>query len=287
VLNTVYSRALSVPVRDMSSGFRLYRRAVLESLATVSRDFDALPEILTRLYAEGRRIVEVPFRFASRGAGHSHVRLLHFAWAYLKTLRRLWALRNSIESADYDYRAFDSVIPLQRYWQRARHRLVLGFMPAGGRVLDVGCGSSRILLDLPEAVGVDVLLGKLRFVSRWHPRVGQASIFALPFRDATFDTVICSQVIEHVRDEPVVLGELTRVLRRGGTLVLGTPDYGRILWNVTEWLYARVAPGGYADEHITRFDRRGLERRLVDLGYEVLDCRYVGGGEMILKARRS
>lgn len=286
ILNTVYSRTLSVPVRDTSSGYRLYRRDVLRALPVASRDFAALPEILVRLYAEGYRIVEVPFQFASRAAGRSHVRLLRFAWSYLKTLSRLWRLRNSVESADYDHRAFDSVIPLQRYWQRARHRIVLGFVGAGGRVLDVGCGSSRILRDLPGAVGVDVLLRKLRFMRPPHPQVVQASIDTLPFPDAAFDVVVCSEVIEHVPDEPRVLGELTRVLRPGGTLVLGTPDYGRRLWHVIEWLYGRVAPGGYAHEHITHFDRRGLEARLAALGYRVLAHRYVGACEMIIKARR-
>jgi len=286
ILNTVYSRALSVPVRDMSSGFRLYRRETLQRVSPIGRDFDILPEILTRIFAEGYRVTEVAFRFASRTAGRSHVQLARFAWAYLKTLRRLWALRNAIESADYDDRAFDSAIPLQRYWQRARHRIVLELTPRGGRVLDVGCGSSRILFDLPDAIGVDILLRKLRYVRSRHPKVAQASIFALPFADAAFDTVICSEVIEHVPDDPSVLGELARVLRPGGTLVLGTPDYGRPLWHVIEWIYGRVAPGGYADEHITHFDREGLRRRLVGLGYEVLDCRYVGGCEMIMRARR-
>ena len=96
ILNTVYSRALSVPVRDTSSGYRLYRRRVLDSLSVTSADFAVLPEILVRLYAEGYGIAEVPFQFASRAAGRSHVRLARFAWSYLKTLSRLWRLRNSI-----------------------------------------------------------------------------------------------------------------------------------------------------------------------------------------------
>lgn len=287
ILNAVYSRALSVPVRDTSSGYRLYRRQVLESLSVTSADFAILPEILVRLYAEGYRIAEIPFQFASRAAGRSHVRLATFAWSYLKTLSRLWRLRNSIESADYDHRAFDSIVPLQRYWQRARHRIVLDFAGAGGRILDVGCGSSRILQDLPGAVGVDLLLRKLRYLRPAHPELVQASVDALPFPGATFDTVICSEVIEHVPDDPKVLGELTRVLKPGGTLVLGTPDYGRGLWHVVEWIYGRLAPGGYADEHITRFDRKGLEARLASLGYDVLACRYVGACEMIFKARRA
>src|SRR5437867_284577 len=140
VLNIVYSHALSIPVRDMSSGYRLYRREILTSLPVHSKDFAALPEILTRLYAEGYRIAEVPFQFASRATGRSHVRLIRFAWLYLKTLWRLRRLRNSIESADYDHRAFDSLIPLQRYWQRTRYRIVQSFVSKEGRILDVGCG---------------------------------------------------------------------------------------------------------------------------------------------------
>src|SRR2546423_1384677 len=80
-------------------------------------DFAALPEILVRLYAEGYRVAEMPFQFAPDGSKRAQVRFVGFAWSYLKTLWRLWRLRNSIQSADYDHRAFDSIIPLQRYWQ--------------------------------------------------------------------------------------------------------------------------------------------------------------------------
>lgn len=287
LLNVVCSRVLSVTVRDSSSGYRLYRRRILDSLSVAGTNFDVLPEILVALFAEGYRIVEVPFQFASRGAGRTNLQLARLAVSYLKTLGRLWRLRNSIESADYDFRAHDSAIWLQRYWQQTRHRIILNFARDGGRILDVGCGSSHILLDLPKAVGVDVLLRKLRFLRPLHPEVVQASIFALPFPGASFDTVICSEVIEHVPDDPRVLEELNRVLKPDGTLVLGTPDYGRVSWLVLEWVYGKIAPGSYAHEHITHFNRKGLRKRLTDLGYKTLDCQYVGFSEMIFKARKA
>lgn len=287
-LNRVYRSALSVPVRDLSSGYRLYRASALRSLRITSTGYSALPEILVRLYAEGYRIKEVPFRFASHVSdARVGAELARLGWAYGRTLLLMWQLRNSVLSADYDHRAFDSRIALQRYWQRERHRIILRFTPKTGTILDVGCGSSRILQDLPGSIGVDVLLRKLRFLRPVHPQVAQASVFALPFPNEVFDTVICSEVIEHIPDEPEVLGELTRVLRPNGTLVLGTPDYGRVLWHIIEWIYGRVAPGGYADEHITHFDREGLKARLVGLGYEVLDYDYVGACEMIFQARKS
>jgi ubiquinone/menaquinone biosynthesis C-methylase UbiE len=189
---------------------------------------------------------------------------------------------------DYDHRAFDSPIPLQRYWQRTRHRIILDDVAAAhpGRVLDVGCGSSRIIQDLPEAIGLDLLLPKLRFLRECHPRLVQASVFALPFPTAALDTVICSEVIEHVPDCPEVLAELTRVLRPGGTLILGTPDYGRRLWWILEWIYGKVLPGAYAHEHIAHFTQAGLRARLVASGYAIQELRYVGACEMIFRARK-
>jgi hypothetical protein len=55
---------------------------------------------------------------------------------------------------------------------------------------------------------------------------------------------------------------------------------------VLEWGHSRVLPGGYAHEHITRFTRRTLTERLRREGFDVLECRYVGGCEMIFKARK-
>ena len=286
VLNRVYRRVLSVDVHDLSSGFRMYRRDALAGLTLEARDFDVLEEILIRVYNAGWTVAEVPFDYMARGSGRTHVHFVKFARAFLRTLVRMWRLRNSVDAADYDYRAFASPVWLQRYWQRARHRVVLGFAGAGGRVLDIGCGSSRIVLDLPDAVALDVAAHKVRWLRARHREVVQGSGDSLPFADASFAAVISSQVIEHVPDRPEVLGEMDRVLRPGGVLVLGTPDYGRWLWHAIEWVYGAVLPGAYAHEHITHYTREGLTARLRAAGYEVLECRYVGFCEMIFKARK-
>jgi len=286
VLNRTYSRALSLPLRDLSSGFRMYRRATLAGLSIRARDFDALEEILIRVHAEGWRVLEVPFHYMARGSGRSHARLFKFGWAFLRTLGRMWRLRNSVAAADYDCRAYDSPVWLQRYWQRARHRTILDFLDRRDGILDIGCGSSRIILDLPEAVGLDILQNKLRWLRFRHRRLVRASCDRLPFGDGSFATVINSEVIEHIPDTPEVWTEMWRVLRPGGTLILGTPDYDRWLWWVLEWIYGKVLPDAYAHEHITHYTRAGLTARLRAAGYEVLECRYVGSCEMIFKARK-
>src|SRR5206468_1432521 len=46
ILNRTYARALALPVRDLSSGFRMYHRNVLDGIELFARDFDVLEEIL-------------------------------------------------------------------------------------------------------------------------------------------------------------------------------------------------------------------------------------------------
>ncbi|HWR52845.1 MAG TPA: glycosyltransferase [Bryobacteraceae bacterium] len=95
ILNTVYRAVLRVPVRDLSSGFRLYRASALHDLHLTSRDFDILEEILVLGCNRGWRVAEVPFHYMPRGSGSSHAKLIQFGWAYVRTLVRMVRLRSS------------------------------------------------------------------------------------------------------------------------------------------------------------------------------------------------
>jgi dolichol-phosphate mannosyltransferase len=286
LLNTTFRRGLSLPVRDLSSGFRLYRRTALSALTLDATDFDVLEEILIKALAAGFAVKEIPFRYRARVAGRSHARLLKFAVSYLRTFIAMWRLRNSIASSDYDARAYDSVIPLQRYWQRRRHGVITRMAAGFDRVLDVGCGSSRILASRQSVVGLDIQLHKLRFARRFGNPLVHGSIFELPFPDGSFDCVICSEVVEHIPAEEKPFDELARVLKTGGRLILGTPDYDRWQWRLLEWVYARVSPGGYADEHITHYSRANLSSYLQGKGFEIEAVHYVGRSEMIFSLKK-
>jgi len=286
-LNMFFGRGLSLPVRDLSSGFRLYKADLLRGMSYAARDFDILQEILVRTYASGSLVREIPFTYAPRRLGSSHARVLQFGWAYLRTFWSLWKLRNSILSADYDSRAYDSPIPIQRYWQRSRFRYVTELITGQGPVLDVGCGSSRIIGALPAgSVALDIQLNKLRYARRFGRPLVQGSGACLPFPDGGFSCVLCSQVIEHVPEAMPILDELCRVLAPGGRLVLGTPDYDRWEWRWMERLYRLFAPSGYADEHITHYTRRALVERLKRLGFSLEAEHYILRGELILAFRR-
>jgi SAM-dependent methyltransferase len=129
---------------------------------------------------------------------------------------------------------------------------------ARGRLLDVGCGErpyAGLGAGVSEWVGFD------------HPSNPRADVHgaaeSMPFSDAAFDTVLCTQVIEHVPEPRDVLLECARVLRPGGTLIVTAPQY----WEVHE------APNDYY-----RFTPIGLEHLVRGCGLSVLETLREGQG---------
>lgn len=146
----------------------------------------------------------------------------------------------------------------------------------GDLLLDAGCGEGRHCFGALErgarVVGLDLDRDSLRLagralVRRAAERGGlggmlQGNTFALPFRDATFDRVICAEVMEHVHDFRAAARELARVTKPGGRLAITIPTA------TSEHLYLRLgddyfeSPGG----HIRIFRPRQLALGLADAG---------------------
>lgn len=286
ILNKIYGYILSLPYKDLSSGFRLYNKDVLSEIELTELGFSMLQEALTKIHCNGYRILEVPFCYKPRRYGRSHVRLLKMAFSYLCTLFRMWRLRNSIESADYDERAFNSRILPQRLWQRRRYKIIMGMLDSRDRILDIGCGTSRIIKGLPNAVGLDINHKVLRYLGNKRNLLVEASIKDLPFKNGVFNIVICSEVIEHIHREDFKINEIRRVLVQDGVFILGTPDYGRIWWRIVEWIYKKIIPTGYGKQHITHYTSEQLINMFNNKGWEILDRRYVFGGEVVFKVRK-
>jgi ubiquinone/menaquinone biosynthesis C-methylase UbiE len=120
------------------------------------------------------------------------------------------------------------------------------FDDGGKSLLIAGCGAGheaaliQRLLDA-EVTAVDVVNELLECFREW-PRLHYqvSSVCHLPFAAASFDAVFYHHVIEHVEDPPASLAELTRVLKPGGWLFIGTPNRHRLVSSVgahrqTQW----------------------------------------------------
>jgi O-antigen biosynthesis protein len=113
----------------------------------------------------------------------------------------------------------------------ARYRAAAA-LAAGRRVLDAGCGTGYGTQMLVHAGsqsvhGLDSAPDAVRATARLTggaAEIVQGDIHQLPFDDASFDLVVCFEVIEHVEERDRVLAELRRVLTDDGLLVISTPN---------------------------------------------------------------
>lgn len=111
---------------------------------------------------------------------------------------------------------------------------ILQHIPPTDRLLDVGCYTASDTAQWAEAANVLFGVDVDPAVRRGDRRVlrCQASAAALPFPDAVFGVVTCSEVIEHVPAdlERPMLEEIRRVMTSDGTLLLTTPHRGWFAW---------------------------------------------------------
>ena len=152
------------------------------------------------------------------------------------------------------------------------------------RVLDAGCGTGSYAAALRPHVGaidavdlnpsmLEVARAKLDHPPGCPVTLHEAGIEALPFEDARFDAVMVNQVLHHLPDSPRegrpllrrVLGELARMLRPGGAVVVNICSHEQIREG---WWYAALVPDAVATMCGRHADTGVLTRLLADAGLE-------------------
>jgi ubiquinone/menaquinone biosynthesis C-methylase UbiE len=111
------------------------------------------------------------------------------------------------------------------YQLRRRHLLSLLRRRPGDLVFDLGSGISPIIPPDGDMVYVDMSFEAMRYLSKRHPEAAfvAADLSRLPFRTASAPTIVCSEVLEHVKDDDGAMAELSRILRPGGQMLLSMP----------------------------------------------------------------
>lgn len=92
-----------------------------------------------------------------------------------------------------------------------------------GRVLDIGCGIGDLLAFRPNTVGVDINPKLVAYCRTRDLDAHEMPIDQLPFDNATFDGAVLDNVLEHILEPQPLLAEVHRILRPGGTLLVGVP----------------------------------------------------------------
>ena len=135
-------------------------------------------------------------------------------------------------------------ISMPRYFYRYMADIVPQYA-GGSRLLDVGCGNGYLLAEISrrrpelELWGLEpatalVTGTQSRGNGRWH--IVAASALEVPFSSASFDIIMMTEVLEHMKKPVAVLRELTRLLKPAGRLIITIPNmsaYGPF-WRLAE-----------------------------------------------------
>jgi ubiquinone/menaquinone biosynthesis C-methylase UbiE len=284
--NWLFRRLFQIRIFDTQCGLKAVRRHVLEDLSNeLSVDgfaFDV--DLIVKAHTQGYRIREVPITWSYKEG--SKVNCFKQIYTMGKDLLRVWleAHRQDVETRNvkefydaihgdvYEKASYSWFLP-RRFWHGHKNNEVVKRVE-GTDILEVGCGSGTIVKQLlakgKHVTGIDI--GK-QFVNFCHAKYDNAyfcetDAHYLPFADRSFDTIVCSEVIEHVDNPEKALHEFNRVLRPQGRLVLTTPNIC-FRWALIEAVWTRIRRNMLETRHKC-FTRKRLRLLLDRQGFNIL-----------------
>lgn len=175
------------------------------------------------------------------------------------------------EGSGYDPRFFGELYALEagNWWFRARNRLILTALtrhfPGMTDFLEVGCGTGFVLQAVAakfpgvRIVGTELFPEGLEFARSRVPSAEFCQMDAtdIPFQQH-FDVIGAFDVIEHIRDDELVLSQMHDALKPGGGLVLTVPQHA--------WLWSEQDVQAC---HERRYSRQELIQKLREAGFRV------------------
>jgi SAM-dependent methyltransferase len=140
-------------------------------------------------------------------------------------------------------------------------------------IMDIGCSSGFMLRDIREAfpqaqvLGADYVVGPLRKLALEHPDwpLIQFDLTTCPLPDECLDAAVLLNVFEHIGEDGLAMGQLHRMLKRGGVAVIEVPA-GPALFDIYDKQLM----------HFRRYDLEGLSSLLSSAGFEVHDGSHIG-----------
>ncbi|MDQ6651496.1 MAG: class I SAM-dependent methyltransferase [Acidobacteriota bacterium] len=162
-----------------------------------------------------------------------------------------------------------------------------------GRMLDIGAGRGELLRAGSEAgwltVGIEPSASFADQAEQYSGvEIKREPLEECNFPDASFDVVILAAVLEHVDNPDQIIGEIARILRRGGALFLDVPNEQGLYFRVGN-LYQRLSGRDWTVNlaptfepfHLFGFNATALRKLVTKHGFEVSDWRVYGGRSLL------
>jgi SAM-dependent methyltransferase len=241
---------------DMETGYKAIRREIVQRMVLRSQRFGIEPEITAKLARLRARIYEVPISYS----GRSYAEGKKIGWK--DAVSAVWTmlrckLVDDREQTDPLHATLRRMAALDRYNQF----LFETIRPSvGQRVLEVGAGTGTMtsfLRDRDRVVATDVDEQYVHLLERRFEKSPNVSVAAFDLeREApplvtsqSYDTIICMNVLEHLRDDRTAASRLAALLEPNGRLILLVPAHRQLFGSMDEAVghHRRYAGGEVAD----------------------------------------
>lgn len=247
-----------VNLTDMETCYKMVRASLLKSIPLESSTFDVEPELAIKLAKRGSRIFEVPISYS----GRTYREGKKISWK--DGVRALWAIFHYAMSSRIYVEDEQGAAILERLNRAPRFTrwmadVIRPYM--GNRVLEIGAGIGNMSVHLmPREIywATDVNSQYLDYLLTLRPTRPYMRVARTDAEDRetfpsgqSFDTVICLNVIEHVRNDTDALRNVWNALEDGGRAIILVP-YGPKLY-------------GSLDEVLGHF-RRYTQEQLTEVG---------------------
>jgi len=264
-LTTLSNLFTDLYLTDMETCYKAFRTELLKTIPIRSNDFGMEPEITAKVAKRGFRVYEVPIRYDGRTYAEGKKITWKDGFKALLTIMKYWLIDDC-----YHERQGNDVLDSFAHAHRFNKWMSDAIRPyVGHRILEIGAGIGNItvqLLPRERFIASDYdpqFLNILRNMTLKRPGLEIAEIDASkkehfePYQNQ-MDTVLCINVLEHIKDSQLALRNFYNVLTKGGVLVLLVPQ--------GPWLYSELDS---SIGHVKRYTKQILSEEIIAAGFEL------------------
>ena len=269
-LTTLSNWATDLNLTDMETCYKAFRTPLLKSIPIRSNDFAIEPEITAKVAKRECRIFEVPISYLGRTYREGKKIGLKDAFKAVRAIVRYKLVDDLYAEDEYGSHILHSLERAQRFnrWMADTINPHIG-----ARVLEIGAGIGNIttwLLPRDLYVASDINPHYLAYLKNMALGKPYLTVDRIDLEDPAcfepwrgkFDTVVCLNVLEHVRDPLGALRNMHGALRPGGRLILYVPQGPKLYSSLDEVL-----------GHRCRYHRKMLADELTETGFTIESVR--------------
>jgi glycosyltransferase involved in cell wall biosynthesis len=250
---------------DMETCYKAFRVELAKTIPIRSKRFGIEPELTAKFAKRKLRIFEVPISYHGRTYAEGKKITWKDGIIAFFTIIKYWLIDDMFEG-DYAHKDLIDMEAAPKYteWTLARTRPYVGDL-----LLEIGSGignNVRILMQYTDVIATEIDRTYLQVLHNAYLNTPGVEVRAW---DATQppppdlpqpDSILCSNVIEHIEDDQVVVINADQVLKPGGRMIFIVPRGQR--------LYSSLDT---AIGHLRRYDEEHLRKMFTDMGYSVVE----------------